>query len=58
MNVSNISLSEYINLIGESCIDSIFQLPQYHALREIVHTGEQRFEPLKIEAGEKSSWCR
>jgi len=53
MNVSNISLSEYINLIGESCIDSIFQLPQYHALREIVHTGEQRFEPLKIEAGEK-----
>ncbi len=53
MSVTPITLEQYVDLLGVMKLQSAFQLPQYHYIREIVHPGEYCFAPFKIEGNGK-----
>jgi len=49
MKIIPLNVQQYINMISELPLQSVFQIPQYHYLQELIHPGEYRFEPFKME---------
>jgi|GEM_PF-628399 len=49
MKLNSISLNQYMAYLNRTEPESIFQIPCYHYIRQLIHPGEYRLDPLILE---------